>query len=163
MDIPELTSRDLSTEAADGYRLALRVIAPEKPSHVVLVTSGTGFPMGFYGRFARHLAATGAAVLLYDMRGIGASRPDDLAAMRMTYEDWGRLDMPAALDALVAEFPDLPVSHVGHSVGGHFAGFMPNHAKIGRHIRRRHHLKCSNFLGLLSTFVIFGSAQLPSI
>jgi predicted alpha/beta hydrolase len=67
------------------------------------------------------------------MRGIGGSRPDDLAAMKMTYEDWGRLDMPAALEALIAEAPGLPVTHVGHSVGGHFAGFMPNHARIARH------------------------------
>ena len=28
-------------------------------------------------------------------------RPDDLAAMKMDYVDWGRLDMPAALDALI--------------------------------------------------------------
>ena len=84
MDTLQLITRDLTAEAADGYRLALRLIAPANPSHAVLITSGTGFPMGFYERFARHLAASGAAVLIYDMRGIGASRPDDLAAMQMT-------------------------------------------------------------------------------
>jgi predicted alpha/beta hydrolase len=129
----EIIARDLTARAADGYSLALRLIAPPSPSVAVLVSSGTGYPMGFYERFARHLAARGCAVLLYDMRGIGASRPQDLAAMQMSYEDWGRLDMPAALDALIEAFPRLPVSHVGHSVGGHFAGFMPNHARIARH------------------------------
>lgn len=75
MDSPDLTSRDLTTQAADGYPLALRLISAPEPTHAVLVTSGTGYPMGFYDRFARHLAARGAAVMLHDMRGIGGSRP----------------------------------------------------------------------------------------
>ncbi|ADL01180.1 alpha/beta hydrolase family protein [Brevundimonas subvibrioides] len=129
----DINAQDVVAVAADGYRLSARLITGPSPTHAVLVTSGTGFPKGFYERFARHLAARGAIVLTHDMRGIGSSRPDDLAAMRMTYEDWGRLDMPAALEALTAAAPGLPVVHVGHSVGGHFAGFMPNHAKIARH------------------------------
>ncbi|QTN18505.1 alpha/beta fold hydrolase [Brevundimonas sp. AJA228-03] len=129
----EISVQDVVAVAGDGYRLSARLFAGAAPTHAVLVTSGTGFPKGFYERFARHLASRGAIVLTHDMRGIGASRPDDLAALQMTYEDWGRLDMPAALDALIAAAPGLPVVHVGHSVGGHFAGFMPNHAKIARH------------------------------
>ena len=39
------------------------------PSLAVLVSSGTGFPKGFYDRFARHLARRGAIVLTYDYRG----------------------------------------------------------------------------------------------
>lgn len=129
----DVNARDLIAVAADGYPLSARLIQGPAPTHAVLVSSGTGFPKGFYDRFARHLAARGAAVLTFDMRGIGGSRPDDLSDMDMTYEDWGRLDMPAALEALIAAAPGLPVTHVGHSVGGHFAGFMPNHAKITRH------------------------------
>lgn len=129
----DITARDLTVTAADGYALSARLLTPPKPTVAVLVSSGTGFPKGFYDRFARHLAARGAMVLTYDFRGIADSRPDDLAAMQMDYVDWGRLDMPAALDALTAEADGLPVTHVGHSVGGHFAGFMPNHARIARH------------------------------
>lgn len=130
---PDLILRDLTASADDGYPLSMRLVSAPEPTHAVLVTSGTGFPKGFYERFARHLAVRGAAVLTHDMRGIGGSRPDDLAALQMTYEDWGRLDMPAALKTLIAEAPGLPVTHVGHSVGGHFAGFMANHTKIRRH------------------------------
>lgn len=129
---------DLSTEsfvapAADGYPLAMRLIRPAGPTSAVLVTSGTGFPKEFYERFARHLAEKGAVVLTYDFRGIGGSRPDNLARLDMDYVDWGRFDMPAALDALAERAPGLPILHVGHSVGGHFLGFMPNHARIARH------------------------------
>ncbi|CAN7247793.1 alpha/beta hydrolase family protein [Brevundimonas sp. LjRoot202] len=125
--------RDFSAPAADGYPLSMRLISAERPTVAVLISSGTGFPKGFYDRFARHLAARGAAVLTYDFRGIAGSRPDDLAAMRMDYPDWGRLDMPAALDALIEAAPDVPVAHVGHSVGGHFLGFMANQDRIARH------------------------------
>lgn len=126
-------AEDLTLQTADGQRLAARLFRGPAPRRAVLVSSGTGFPQGFYDRFARHLAARGAMVLTYDFRGIGGSRPADLAAMAMDYTDWGRLDMPAALEALAERAPGLPLVHVGHSVGGHFVGFMPNHARIDRH------------------------------
>ena len=63
-------------------------------------------PKGFYDRFAWHLAGLGAVVLTYDFRGIAGSRPEDLAAMQMDYPDWGRLDMPAALEALILALED---------------------------------------------------------
>jgi len=128
-----LITRDFTALAADRYPLSMRIVSAANPTTAVLVSSGTGFPKGFYERFARHLAARGAVVLTYDYRGIAGSRPDDLAAMVMDYPDWGRLDMPAALEALIAAAPGLPVVHVGHSVGGHFLGFMPNHDRISRH------------------------------
>lgn len=124
--------RDFIRPAADGYPLSMRLTSAPEPTVALLVSSGTGFPKGFYDRFARHLAGRGAAVLTYDYRGIAGSRPDDLAAMTMDYPDWGRLDMPAALDALIEAAPGLPVGHVGHSVGGHFLGFMPNQDRIAR-------------------------------
>ena len=129
----ELRVQDLTRPAADGYPLSMRLIAHPEPTLAVLVSSGTGFPKGFYERFARHLAGRGAAVLTYDYRGIAGSRPEDLAALEMDYPDWGRLDMPAALKALKAAAPELPVFHVGHSVGGHFVGFMLNQDQIARH------------------------------
>lgn len=129
----DLVTTDFTHSAADGYPLAMRLIAHPAPRHAVMVSAGTGMPKGFYDRFARHIAARGAVVLTYDYRGIAGSRPDDLAAMRMDYADWGRLDMPAAVQALAAAAPGLPIHHVGHSVGGHFVGFMPDHDRIARH------------------------------
>ena len=124
--------RDFIQPAPDGYPLSMRLISAPEPTIAILVSSGTGFPKGFYDRFARHLAGRGAVVLTYDYRGIAGSRPADLAALRMDYPDWGRLDMPAALNALIEAAPGLPVVHVGHSVGGHFLGFMPNQDRITR-------------------------------
>lgn len=124
--------RDFIQPALDGYPLSMRLVSAPEPTIAILVSSGTGFPKGFYDRFARHLAGRGAAVLTYDYRGIAGSRPQDLAALEMDYPDWGRFDMPAALNALIEAAPGLPVVHIGHSVGGHFLGFMPNQDRIAR-------------------------------
>jgi predicted alpha/beta hydrolase len=124
---------DLTVSAVDGYPLSVRLYRPATPQMAVMISSGTGFPKGFYDRIARHLAGRGAVVLTYDFRGIAGSRPEDLAALDMDYPDWGRLDMPAALDTLAEAAPGLPLTHVGHSVGGHFMGFMDNHHRIDRH------------------------------
>lgn len=129
----DLLARDFIHPASDGFPLSMRLVSAAQPAHAVLVSSGTGFPKGFYERFARRLAGQGCAVLTYDYRGIAGSRPEDLAALRMDYPDWGRLDMAAALDELIEAVPGLPVSHLGHSVGGHFVGFMPNQDRIQRH------------------------------
>lgn len=124
---------DFIRPASDGYPLSMRLTAPNAPTSAVLISSGTGFPKGFYNRVARRLAERGAAVLTYDYRGIAGSRPEDLAAMRMDYPDWGRFDMSAAVEALKGAAPDLPILHLAHSVGGHFVGFMPDPRAIARH------------------------------
>lgn len=124
---------DLAFKAADGWRLEATLFKPDAPRMAVLLSSGTAFPRGFYARFAKWLAERGAVVLTYDYRGIAGSSPDNLADMQMDYPDWGRLDMPAALKLLKKSAPGLPIFHVGHSVGGHFIGFMSNHDCIQRH------------------------------
>lgn len=123
----------LTPTSRDGYPLAARLFRATNARAAVMISSGTGFPKGFYDRFARHLAGRGLTALTFDYRGIAGSRPDDLATMQMDYPDWGRLDMSAALDALADQAPGLPLVHVGHSVGGHFVGFMDNQDRIVRH------------------------------
>ena len=66
---------DRIIEAGDGWPLAATLFRPDDARMAVLVSAGTGFPRGFYGRFARWMAERGAVVLTYDYRGIGGSRP----------------------------------------------------------------------------------------
>ena len=54
---------DLIVNAADGYPLSMRLYRPATPRMAVLVSSGTGFPKGFYDRVARRLLGRGAVVL----------------------------------------------------------------------------------------------------
>jgi predicted alpha/beta hydrolase len=126
--------QEVTFPAADGYPLAGRLLLPDRPRAAVLISAATGSPKEFYLHFAGFGAERGAACLLYDYRGVAASAPKDLRAFKMEYPDWGRLDMAAALDRLTEAAPHLPVVHVAHSVGGHLAGFLPNHRKVARHV-----------------------------
>ncbi|MEO0327666.1 MAG: alpha/beta fold hydrolase [Pseudomonadota bacterium] len=127
---------NISFSASDGYELQGTIYRPPEgidTKIAILLTSGTGFPQFYYQRIASYLASLGAIVLTFDCRGIGRSRPDDLATLKMDYPDWGQLDMPAALAALCARAGPIRTVHLGHSVGGHFAGFMANHDLIDAH------------------------------
>lgn len=119
--------------ASDGWELEGDLYKGPDAKLAVMISAGTGFPRRFYHELATYLAQQGAVVLTYDYRGIGGSGADNLATSGIDYPDWGRFDMPAAVDALQAAAPDLPITHIAHSVGGHFIGLMANHTKIARH------------------------------
>ena len=92
---------------------------------------GTGIPRTFYLRYARHAAARGAAVVLADYRGVGASRPASLRGFEAHMRWWGERDMPGILAWITTEYPGLPRALLGHSAGAQLVGLMPNHAALG--------------------------------
>lgn len=122
-----------SFTAPDGWQLEADIFRGTNPQTAVLISAGTGFPRQFYQDIAQHMAQQGAVVMTYDYRGIGGSAAEDIATSGIDYPDWGRYDLTAAIDALEAAAPGLPLTHLAHSVGGHFIGLAPNHTKIKRH------------------------------
>lgn len=121
--------------ARDGYSLRGQLFRPGGATRgAVLITGGTGYKARYYHQLASALTEEGFLALTYDCRGIGESAPEDMAALDMRYADWGKLDMAAALDAVVEQAGGLPVLHIGHSVGGHFVGFWDNHEKASAHL-----------------------------
>ena len=128
-----MTPEAITFEAADGWPLAGDLYRGDDPKMAVLISGGTGFPRRFYRHVAAWLAAEGAVVLTFDYRGIGGSAQGDPARRDIEYRDWGRYDQVAAVEALEAAASGLQINHIAHSVGGHFIGLMPNHAKIQRH------------------------------
>lgn len=115
--------------ASDGAILGGSLFRPRhKAVATVSVHSGTGVKKELYANFAKYLCEHGYAVLLFDYRGIGESRPGDLSSCRARMRDWGALDMSAALGWLKDRFPELPAFIVGHSMGGQLIGLMPNHS-----------------------------------
>ncbi len=129
----DFTTRPVTFRAQDGWSLAGDLFLPAAPRTAVLISAGTGFPRRFYKHLAAWLAAHGATVLTYDYRGIGDSAGTDLRDSGIDLPDWGRLDMPAAVATLADATPGLPLTHIAHSVGGHFLGLMPNQDAITRH------------------------------
>ncbi|MBL4616487.1 MAG: alpha/beta fold hydrolase [Robiginitomaculum sp.] len=125
-----VTEIRLRFNARNGQELGGLLISSATPKAGLLISSATAVTTEFYTHFARHAASRGFACLLYDCRGVGSSRPEQLKGFSANMVDWGKLDAPAALDELQRQAPDLPLFTIGHSVGGHFIGFMDNHNKI---------------------------------
>lgn len=104
--------------AADGTRLALFRVGPVDGPPVVLMPgtfSNHTFWLGTRGRgMAWALAEAGFEAVILDPRGHGSSeRP---AGRDWTFDHWGRVDVPAAVEAATEGGGQALL--VGHSAGG---------------------------------------------
>jgi predicted alpha/beta hydrolase len=124
--------RVFALQAKDGYPLqAIHYPAKGERKGQLMVAGATGVKQLFYSRFAQFAADQGIDVWTLDYRGVGLSRPQRLAELRMNYLDWARLDLAALLDH-VHELGEGPVWMVGHSYGGHAFGLLPGHERVQR-------------------------------
>ncbi len=129
----EVLVQDTTIAARDGRALAATVFAPAAAPHAaVLINSATAVPRKIYRGFATYLAQQGFAVLTYDYRGIGGSRPETLKGFDVRMRDWAALDVTAAVDHMRSVWPNVPLSVVGHSFGGQTIGLVPNNSEISR-------------------------------
>lgn len=115
--------------ASDGYPLIGTLYTPEHGIKAnIVLCSATGVPQAFYRRFAEYATQFGYQVLTFDYRGVAQSAPKRLKGFKMSYLDWGTLDLAAAIDFLAQD--PIPLFMVGHSYGGQALGLAPNHAKV---------------------------------
>jgi predicted alpha/beta hydrolase len=119
--------------AGDGFELGgihYPVARPAVPARAVVFNSGGGIPARKYRRFARFLAESGIAVLTYDYRGIGLSRPRSLRGFEASLEDWSEYDCAGAIGWMRTRYPDAQLIGMGHSVGNVLFGSAPNAAGL---------------------------------
>lgn len=129
---------DLQFPTADNYLLAgtlFKTDAGSSDGPLVLISSATGAPRGFYHAFARELIAHGCrAVLTYDYRGLPDSPPPLGFKKRINMRDWAHFDMPAAMLRLDAEAPGHPMVGVGQSFGGQALGICGMPERFERYL-----------------------------
>jgi len=118
----------VTLRAADGYELAATSVEPgpetERTGGVVL-GSALGVPRYYYLKFARYLAGNGFSVLTFDYRGIYESR-GGIPGSEMKMEDWGRMDIEAALQWISDRDVPGPLFYIGHSCGGQLVCLAPS-------------------------------------
>lgn len=124
----------LHMHCRDGYRLGgnLWLPAAGKPAGTIIVNPATGVAAKYYHRYARFLAEQGYAVITYDYRGIGASRPDRLRGHRVEWRHWGELDFDAVVHWARARDGHGFLGVVGHSIGGFLPGFAASATRVDR-------------------------------
>jgi predicted alpha/beta hydrolase len=132
--MPGNAVRDVVIAASDGFELAGVLYEPAVASRnaVVVIGAATGVPQWYYARFARFLAEQGAAVLTFDYRGIGKSRPDSLRGFKARMREWGELDCAGVLTWADGYAAGRSIRWIGHSYGGFGPAFAPNGHLIDR-------------------------------
>ena len=117
----------------DGYQLAAQLWLPSGDARGSVIVSGaTGVLERYYARYTSFLREQGYAVLTYDYRGIGGSRPASLRGSRIRWRDWGEYDFDAAVRWLRGRDPNGLLVSVGHSIGGFLPGFATAATQVDR-------------------------------
>lgn len=124
MSVFGTSATPVTVPALDGYPLGATLHRPSRdpPLAFAIVHAATATPARYYAPFAEALAEQGVAVLTYDYRGIGASRPTQLRGFNASMRDWINLDAEGATRWARAYYPGIPLLAIGHSLGGHAIG-----------------------------------------
>jgi predicted alpha/beta hydrolase len=123
--------------ALDGHKLGGVHFSPPldpKPKLAAVFASGGGIRASVYRRFAAYLAANGVPVLIFDYRGIGASRPPRLRGFVATAEDWSELDCGGAIAWMRMRYPEAKLVALAHSIGTLLIGGAPNVGEVTRFV-----------------------------
>ncbi|HEV7768903.1 MAG TPA: alpha/beta fold hydrolase [Thermoanaerobaculia bacterium] len=121
--------REVTLQTSDG--LTLRGTHYDASSDsVLLIASALGVKRRYYDAFAQRIAESGRSVVTFDYRGIGDSRPKSLRSFDGTMEEWGRLDITAAIEWVSSELRPKTLAYVGHSCGGQLLGLAPNAPRV---------------------------------
>ena len=133
--------RTIAVPTADGFTLGARLYGDLADARAgVLIAPAMGVPQGYYADFAGWLARQGYAVLSFDYRGIGASRPEafgrSLRGFAADVVTWAELDAGAAVERLERELaaagvPARRIHWLGHSLGGQIVGLLPDASRLG--------------------------------
>lgn len=119
----------------DGYSLSARYYAnssDKSSQNPILICPATGISKNFYHHFAIWLSEQGFDVMSFDFRGIADSLHGDLKDSDASIQDWGQLDIPAAIDSVLAKTQQHKVILLGHSAGGQLLGIASNYHKVER-------------------------------
>lgn len=125
---------EVSISTEDNELLAGKFYPKQQESsyYPILICPATGIKQGFYRSFAVWLSEQGYDVMTFDFRGIGASLHGALKNSTASIDDWGCLDIPAAIDFLRNHTKQDKVVLIGHSAGGQLLGVVPNHHQVAK-------------------------------
>ena len=128
------TFENLTITCADSYSLTARFYPAKQSTDrlPILVCPATGITQSFYHHFIEWLAQQGSDVLVFDFRGIGDSLHGPIRQSTASIQDWGQLDIPAAIETLLNKTGKEQVILLGHSAGGQLLGIVSNYKKVAQ-------------------------------
>jgi len=126
-------TQPIRIKTSDGYCLSGMLFIPPStaPTRLIVISAATGVPQQFYAAYAQHLSTLGCAVVTYDYRGVGQSRPSSLRGFKASLRDWVN-DIGDVIRYSEEKFPGLSICLLGHSVGGIVSLFAPQASQVDR-------------------------------
>lgn len=122
---------ELAVPAVDGFKLGATLFVPAHGNgRLVLVSPATAVQRRLYARLAAFLAGRGCAVLTWDWRGTGSSRPASLRGFAGTMRTWAEYDLEGVIAWASQVFPGHRLTAVGHSFGGQAFGLVPSATRL---------------------------------
>lgn len=113
----------------DGVDLAGRWFPAQGEARgAVLIVPAMATPARYYSHLATWLAENGYTTLTFDFRGFGDSLTGPLRAVEADVTQW-MADADDALSHLAGETDGLPLTWLGHSLGGQILAFA-NHTRL---------------------------------
>lgn len=126
------SAQECRLQTADGHTISALHYPALAPRGAVLIPPAMGIPQDYYRAFSEWLVQQGHAVLTLDYRGMGHSRREPLRGLEATVFTWAEQDVRAALDELVRLYPGLPITWIGHSLGGQIMPLVPGHERVSK-------------------------------
>jgi predicted alpha/beta hydrolase len=130
---PLFEERDVLTE--DGTAITTRFYPATQPARgAVLIVPAMGVPQSYYRAFATWLAREGFHVATFDYRGMGLSKRGSLRDVDADIITWAEQDTQAVLTSLAARSGRLPLTWIGHSLGGQIIPFVKHRTAVDKFI-----------------------------
>lgn len=122
---------DVTIPATDGFQLAATEFGDTvRAERTVLIAPATGVKRRLYRPLAEFLAQEGFAVVTWDWRGTGDSRPESLRGFDASMRQWGERDLAGIIAWSSARSARARLAAIGHSYGGQSIGLAPNRDRI---------------------------------
>lgn len=121
----EHAPRPGTVRADDGRDLSITVFEPVRPVRgVALLASAMATPASFYAAFARRLSEHGIRAVTFDYR-TAVGTPEEMRREDADVDRWSA-DAAAVLAAVAddADRDGLPITWIGHSLGGQVIPFV---------------------------------------
>lgn len=119
---PRIEPRRVWLEGSHELPLAVNLWgSPERERGVALVVPAIATRARHYNSLARWLVDRGVAAVTFDYSGYGDSYDGKLKDSPVDIMDWGE-DCRVVVDWILEEFPGVPVTWIGHSLGGQLLG-----------------------------------------
>lgn len=122
-------SETLTIRCNDGQPLTINQFSADSARGTLIIAPAIGVSQSFYHKFANYLCQQGFNVLTFDYRGTG-DNADGREQGSLNLADWGAQDIEAVIQYAKAQ--NLPVSLIGHSMGGQLLALAPSASELDK-------------------------------